>query len=222
MKKFSSNKTAVLTPRQQKILDDYIDNLQGIRKYDGFTTEEIERFLKEGIDINEIYKDYQKALFKAIRADLHTHPLVPTEVKTILTEWIATYQALGVKKLLRDAKRGLEVGVKRTLSMKQVKLINAARKLRLQEMEIATPPDMDDDDASTLAEIFKEIQLTRIYDPDNPPSQSKEPVSWTAVYRFLVKRGIVKTERQVFLRKIERLSPGLFPRRKKPKKHSEK
>lgn len=213
MKKFSSNKADALTPRYQKILDDYMDNLQVIREYNGFTVEEIERLEEE--DQDNIFSDYQTALFKAIGANLHNHPLVPTEVKAVLSEWIITHRGLGNKKLLRKAKRGLEVDVKRPLAMEQVKLINAVREQRLREKKIETPPDMDDNNASTLSEILQIIRLTRIYDPDNPPSQSRKPRPWTEVHRNLVERGIVKTARQVFLRKIQRISPSLFPLRKK-------
>lgn len=220
MKKCCPIKTGNLSARERKILEEFKDNFEIIKEYDGYTFEEIKGF-KEDPAINEIFNDYKKALFKAIRANLHNHPLVPTAVKSVLLEWIYTRRRLGKKKLLRKVKRGLEVGIKCFLTIEQVEFMNAVREMRLWEKKIETSPDIDVNNASTLEEIFKEIRLTRIYDPDNPPHQSRKPRPWTEIHRKSVNRGIAKTSRQVFLRKIRRLSPGLLPRPKKSQNHSE-
>jgi hypothetical protein len=236
MKKCSPNKAGTLSPKKRKIIENFNDILEIAKEYDGYTFEEIERF-KDDPAINEIFSDYQKVLFKAIRADLHNHPIVAISnpsliftwrgtsspliellrVKSILLDWIITHRRLGDKKLLRKVKRGLEVGVNRPLNERKVELKNAVEELRLRKKEVETPPDMDDN-TSTLGDILQQIRLK--YDPNNPPSQSIEPKFWTEVHRNLVKRGIVKTSRQVFLREIQRISPSLFPRPQKPQDHS--
>lgn len=218
MKKCSSIKPSGLSPKQRNILTEFMDNLGLVEDYDGYTFEEIERFKKEDPEINEIFVDYQKALFKAIRADLHTHPLVPTEIKAVLTEWVQTHRGLGDKVILRKAKRGLEVGVSRPLTKAKAELIIAIEEFLFRAKEFETPPKEDDNDVAndvaTIGEILHKIRLTSIYDPDNPPPKSKKPRSWSQIHRSLVQRGTVKMTRQGFLKKIERLSPTLFPKPK--------
>jgi len=242
VKKWYHNKAGALS-KKQKIVNNFLECHEMAMDNDGCTFEKIEEYRKAAPDImNELFDNYQKALFKALRAELHNHPFSPIKsdrsliltwpnnpslllallkVKSILLEWIITHRGMGNKKLLRKAKRGLEVGVKRPFTMEKVELKNAIEELRLRKKEDETPPDMDDNNASTLGEILQKIRSTRTYDPENPPPQSRIPCTWTHVHRVLVQRGTIKTSRQFFLRKTRRLSPSLFPRPKESKDHSD-
>lgn len=222
MKKNSPENTTELTPRQRKIILKLQDDLDVVRDYNGKTFKEICDFEKKDPQvIEEIFNDFRISLLQSIRADLHVHPLTPPDVKDVLLGWLYTHQALGSKQLLRKAKRGLEVGVKRPLKIEKVELKNAVEYLRLHKKEVETV--MEDNNASTLEEILQKIRLTSIYDPDNLPSQSEKPMFWAQVHSFLMQRGVLDQKAlQVFLREARRLSPSLFPRPKEPKDQSKK
>lgn len=215
MKKCSPNKAGALSMKQRKILEELKDNLEIVNDYHGYTFEKIEIFKKDP-DVNEIFTDYQNILFKSIRANLHNHPLVPTEFKNLLLEWRYTYERLGNKELLRKVIRGFEVGVKRPLTKEDAKLKVAIEELRLG-MDVEPPSEKDDNNVLTLGEILKKVRPTRIFDPDNPPPIQKLR-KWTEVHRILVKREMVNSTRQAFLRKAKRLSPSLFSKKKIKKK----
>jgi hypothetical protein len=135
MKKCPSIKPGVLSSRQSNILKEFMDKLEYAQECYGLTFKEIKRLEEESPDeMKKIFIDYQKALFKAIRADLHNYPFGwircnrslllnwPNDidnllyVKAYLKEWLQTHRGLGSKKLLSKAKRGLEVGVKPPLT----------------------------------------------------------------------------------------------------------
>ena len=212
MKKHSPQKRIALTPRQRNILQKLEDYLDIINEYNGYAFKEIDNFRKDP-GINEIFTDYQNVLFKSIRANLHNHPLVTTEIRELLLEWKRTHEKLGKKDFLRKVMRGLEVGVKRPLSKEEAELKVAVEELRLR-IDAEPAFEMDDSNIITFEDILQEIRSHRKFDPDNPPPiQSVR--SWTLVHRILVKRGMVNSTRQVFLRKARRLCPSLFPKDKK-------
>ena len=124
----------------------------------------------------------EKALFKALRADLHNQPFSPIKsdrsliltwpnnpslllsflnVKSILLEWIITHRGMGNKNLLRKAKRGLEVGVNRPLRRERAEVKIAIEELRLGR-DIGASDHHDKvsilkEDASTLKEILEKF-----------------------------------------------------------------
>lgn len=224
MNKNASSNTIELTSKQRKIITKLLDDLEVVSEYNGYSFKRICDFEKKDPKfIERIFSDFRKSVLQAIRADLHVHPLTPPDVKDVLLNWLHTHQALGNKLLLRKTKRGLEVGVKHPLNKERAELKIAIEELRLcRNFTRDIDNSCNQDNASTLKEILDKIRLNSVYDPDNPPPANKKPRSWSQVHRTLVRRGIIKTSRQFFLRKTRRLSPSLFPRPKEPKDQSKK
>lgn len=246
MEKSYHNKAGALS-KKQKIVKNFLECHEMVMDNNDCTFEKIQEYRKTAPDImNELFDNYQKALFKALRAGLHNHPFSPIKsdrsliltwlnnpslllsllkIKSILLEWIITHRGMGNKNLLRKAKRGLEVGVNRPLKKERAEVKIAIEELRLGR-DIGASDHHDKvsilkEDASTLKEILDKIRSTRIYDPANPPPQSRIPNTWAHVHRVLIQRGTIKTSRQFFLRQTRRLSPSLFPRPKESKDNSD-
>ena len=174
--------------------------------------------------IERIFSDFRKSLLQGYSSRPPCSSSdSPSDVKDLLLNWLHTHQALGNKLLLRKTKRGLEVGVKHPLNKERAELKIAIEELRLsRNLTRDIDNSCNQDNASTLKEILDKIRLNSVYDPDNPPPANKKPRSWSQVHRTLMRRGIIKTSRQFFLRKTRRLSPSLFPRPKEPKDQSKK
>jgi hypothetical protein len=105
-----------LSPKQQDDISLIEDSIESIKRHIiRLTSEEFEQEQKNK---NSKYHDLRMQLFKdiskAIRSGLLWHPLI--------SEFTFTHKGLGNKEILRQAKRGLEKGVKRSLITQAIKL----------------------------------------------------------------------------------------------------
>jgi len=83
-----------------------------LKKYGGLKKEEVD-LLMEDEYYKRLCEDHIKNITEAIRGGLIWHPWI--------FEFVYTYKALGDKKILRQIKRGLETGVKRPLTINDIK-----------------------------------------------------------------------------------------------------
>jgi hypothetical protein len=100
-----------LSPKQIDIISFLKDSLNDLKTCDGLTSENYERFRDQ----------HHECISEAVRAGLIWHPLV--------SDFIYTHKVLGSKEILRKIRRGWETGVKRPLTIKDLKFRN-----RLEEI----------------------------------------------------------------------------------------
>jgi hypothetical protein len=108
--------------KQQIIIYNIEDSIKDINDYNLLKKDDIHRLLSdENSYYNKLRKEFFKDISDAIRAKLIWHPLV--------SNFIYTYKALGSKEILRRIKRGWETGVKRSLTINDLKFINRLEKI---------------------------------------------------------------------------------------------
>jgi hypothetical protein len=111
-----------LSRKQKIIIYDIEDSIKDIKNYNVLKREEIHRLLSdENSYYNQLRKEFFKDISHAIRAGLIWHPLV--------SDFIYTYKALGSKGILRKIRRGWETGIKRSLTINDLKFINRLEKI---------------------------------------------------------------------------------------------
>lgn len=202
-----------LTPKERNILAQLEGYEQRIKGYDGKSAEEMEHLVKDKA-FAQMFRAYEEAILKAIRAKLDKHPLVPEKVKELLFNRVGFWRALGQWDHLREAKRSFEKGIKRPLTEEQVKLLNAVEELRWGDRPTSLSIHLSQDELAspmTFEEIFRKAGKGEILnDPENPPYE-KRPRSWQGVLDILVMRGLIKKMRlKTFMEKIKRLDPTII------------
>jgi hypothetical protein len=126
---------------------------------------------------------------------LYLHPELPSWAKSYFKEWFLTHRALGARTLLRSARIGLERGVKRPYSLKQLELKDEVLRLR----------------------NVREEDVIGEYGPEIRPNQKKreqkkrirkERQPWSLVTRQVVKRKLL--DRQISPQGLKKMLRNLF------------
>jgi hypothetical protein len=169
-RKKERNSQINIIARQRNILQQLEDFEENFKNYDKRSAEEMENLVKDEA-FAQMFNEYQELIIKAIRARLDEHPLAEDKIKKYLKRRAHLYRKMGQRDLLRRVKRCLETGVKRPLTEKQVKLLNAVAELRwgdkptrlsipLSQEELASP--------MTFKEIFQKVGKGEFYGMENP------------------------------------------------------
>jgi len=109
-----------LSPEEYDIILDIEDSIMGLKRCKWLNSEEVEQFIEDNCYKSQI-QEHIEEISKAVRAGLIWHPLV--------SDFIYTHKALGSKEILRKIRRGWETGVKRPLTINDLKFRN-----RLEEI----------------------------------------------------------------------------------------
>ncbi len=116
------NNSAPLFRKQQIIIYNLEDSIKELEKYNELGIDELYRLLDdEDSHYNKLRKQHLKDISEAVSAGLIWHPLV--------FEFVHTYKALGDKEILRQIKRGWETGVKRPLTINNIKFESYLEKI---------------------------------------------------------------------------------------------
>lgn len=113
-----------LSAKENDILEELEDYILKVKEvFDRKSPEELEETLKNEANAR-IIEEYHMSIFKAIKAKLHTNPIVRDEIKKVIYEWRRSREAAGEKELLRKPRLGLEKGIKRPLKKDEVIILN--------------------------------------------------------------------------------------------------
>jgi hypothetical protein len=150
-------------------------------------------------------------LIKDQEESWHLHPDVPAPVRKILIDWVLTHRGIGNRSLLRRTKTGIEKGVKRPRTLKEVEFLEELRRLRRKEKE--EPENATVGKGNTISEILHSQR--RFFDPErhrpSPNKHQPQKKSWRSVFHILSRRGTIPPmSYRNFLKIIKTLDPLLL------------
>lgn len=188
-----------LTPRQLSSLED-IEGLKAIlMDFDSLpiVNPEIKMTLRY---INELTANAARSglIKKDAHGDYHIHPNLPPWAKKHFKEWVSTRLALGDWESLRDARIGLEAGLKRPFSKRQLDLKDEVLRLRGVKEENVS----GEFGPSVRPEQKKKEQKKRV---------RKERRAWRGMPRQLIEKKLLKKPitPQGLKKKLKRLFPNI-------------